>query len=155
MTITRLLILITFYKPKNYIALFYSYNLEKESKNDEKIVYKLYILKSNNYLPLPILLVLMNASIPCIQPKVTADMNEHLLQPYSPEEIRQALIQMHLTKTPGLDGFPALFYQRYWHIVSNELGQSFFNSGHLLRKANYTHIQRQKHSWTKGGNGPL
>lgn len=135
MIITRRLILITFYKPKNYIALFHSYSLEKESKNDEKIVYKLYIqiqqlITTSN--PFGI-----DECLHPIQPKVTADMYEHLLQPYSPEEIRQALIQMHLTKTPGPDGFPTLFYQQYWHIVNRAI---FFQFWSLVKKGQlYSH----------------
>ena len=68
-------------------------------------------------------------------------MNEHLLQPYSAEEIRQALIQMHLTKTPGPDGFLALFYLRYWHIVGNELTRAIvFQFRSLFKKGQlYSH----------------
>ncbi|KAA3467671.1 reverse transcriptase [Gossypium australe] len=37
------------------------------------------------------------------------------------EEIHQALKGMGPTKVLGWDGFPALFFQKYWHIVGKEV----------------------------------
>ncbi|KAA3463879.1 reverse transcriptase [Gossypium australe] len=37
------------------------------------------------------------------------------------EEIQIALEGMGPTKAPGADGFPALFFQRYWHIVGQDV----------------------------------
>lgn len=44
-----------------------------------------------------------------------------LNEPFSREEVEEALFQMHPTKAPGLDGFPALFYQNFWGIVGDEV----------------------------------
>ncbi|KAK9988296.1 hypothetical protein SO802_028535 [Lithocarpus litseifolius] len=41
---------------------------------------------------------------------VTPDMNQQLLQPYTPEEIKRALFQMHPSKSPGLDGMSPFFF---------------------------------------------
>ncbi|XP_062028881.1 uncharacterized protein LOC133744867 [Rosa rugosa] len=54
---------------------------------------------------------------PC---RVTQDMNEALLASYTNEEIKKALFQMHLSKSPGPDGMSPLFYQKYWDIVSED-----------------------------------
>lgn len=51
--------------------------------------------------------------------KVTDDMNEFLSATFSRKEVEQALSQMFPTKALGLDGFLALFYQRYWCTVGN------------------------------------
>lgn len=46
-----------------------------------------------------------------IERRVRAEMNSKLLQPFSAEEVRNALAQMHPSKEPEPDGMPALFYQ--------------------------------------------
>lgn len=46
-------------------------------------------------------------------------MNLKLLAPFGREEIERTLNQMHPSKEPGPDGFPALFYQKYWKVVGN------------------------------------
>lgn len=42
--------------------------------------------------------------------KVTLEMNGHLDEPFTPEEIAEALTQMCPTKAPGLDGLSAAFF---------------------------------------------
>ena len=53
--------------------------------------------------------------------KVTPGMNQQLLAPYSPEEVKKALFQMFPTKASGPDGYPAHFFQRHWDLVGNEV----------------------------------
>ncbi|KAL9687816.1 hypothetical protein QQ045_032223 [Rhodiola kirilowii] len=48
-------------------------------------------------------------------------MNAMLTAPFSEVEIKRALFQMHPTKAPGLDGFPALFYQSNWDTVGRDI----------------------------------
>jgi hypothetical protein len=56
-----------------------------------------------------------------IQSKVSVDMNTELLKPYLDDEIRTALFQMGPTKSPGPDGFPALFYQEHWDLLKDDI----------------------------------
>jgi len=45
--------------------------------------------------------------------KVTPDMNDQLLAPFTEKEVKEALFQMFPTKAPGPDGLPAHFFQRH------------------------------------------
>ncbi|KAA3487748.1 reverse transcriptase [Gossypium australe] len=56
-----------------------------------------------------------------IEVKITEEINNDLVAPFQEEEIWKALKKMGPTKSPGPDGFPALFYQRYWHIVGKDV----------------------------------
>jgi hypothetical protein len=52
-----------------------------------------------------------------VDQKVTPQMNQSLTAPISLEEIYAALNQMAPLKSPGLDGFPAYFFQQNWDIL--------------------------------------
>ncbi|GMI85140.1 hypothetical protein HRI_002183300 [Hibiscus trionum] len=56
-----------------------------------------------------------------VTPIVSEDMNNKLLVPFTKEEIFGAVKSMAPLKASGQNGFPALFYQSYWHIVSKEV----------------------------------
>ena len=44
-----------------------------------------------------------------IERRVTKETNNSLLKEFHPDEVQQALHQMHPTKSPGSDGMPPLF----------------------------------------------
>ena len=78
-----------------------------------------------------------------VQQKVTTDMRDILSRDYSVEEVQVALFQMGPTKAPGPDGMNALFYQKYWHIVGNDVTAAvldFLNYSTMFPNINYTHI---------------
>ena len=85
----------------------------------------------------------MEECLNAVQQKVTSDMQEALSREYSAEEVKAALFQMGPTKAPRPDGMNALFYQKYWHIVGDDVTAAvldFLNSGSMLPDINFTHI---------------
>lgn len=75
--------------------------------------------------------------------RVTQSMNAQLLLDFSSEEVNIALQQMHPLKSPGPDGLPTLFYQKYWEIVGADITQEvlhILNSGHMPLEVNHTHL---------------
>ncbi|KAG7559082.1 Reverse transcriptase domain [Arabidopsis thaliana x Arabidopsis arenosa] len=74
---------------------------------------------------------------------VTTDMNSFLTREVSLEEVKRAVFEMNPTKAPGPDGMTALFYQRFWPIISEDLlttVRSFFTTGTLDPRLNMTNI---------------
>jgi hypothetical protein len=62
-----------------------------------------------------------NRVLEAIPARIDQDTNEDLCRPYTNEEIKNALFQMGPTKAPGPDGFPALFYQKHWTTLENDI----------------------------------
>ena len=46
-----------------------------------------------------------------IQPKVSHDMNERLLEPFSPEDVKKAIFSIGDFKAPGPDGLHVVFHK--------------------------------------------
>uniref|UniRef100_A0A803NHY2 Reverse transcriptase domain-containing protein n=1 Tax=Cannabis sativa TaxID=3483 RepID=A0A803NHY2_CANSA len=52
--------------------------------------------------------------------KVAPEENIFLCNIHDDEEIREVVFKMHPLKLPGPDGFPGIFYRKYWSIVGNQ-----------------------------------
>lgn len=75
--------------------------------------------------------------------KVTDAMGADLTRPYTAEEVSKAVKQMHPLKSPGPDGMSPIFYQKFWHIIRNDVVTfvlDFLNNGVFDPSVNYTHI---------------
>jgi hypothetical protein len=48
-----------------------------------------------------------------------------LTAPYSEDEVKKVVFQMEHNKTPGLDGFLAEFYPKFWKIIKSDLMELF------------------------------
>ncbi|CAB4293801.1 unnamed protein product [Prunus armeniaca] len=59
--------------------------------------------------------------IEVVRPIVMLEQNASLNRPFSRDEIEGALSQMFPTKLSRVDGMPALFYQKYWDVVGNDV----------------------------------
>lgn len=53
--------------------------------------------------------------------RVTGDMNQLLLAPFTNEEVRNALFSNWDLKAPGPDGLHAIFFKRFWNLLENDL----------------------------------
>jgi hypothetical protein len=70
-------------------------------------------------------------------------MNALLSAVFTPEEVDQALDQMHPLKSPGPDSFGASFYQKHWQIVGDEVRKAvldYLNLGIFDQSINSTYI---------------
>lgn len=47
--------------------------------------------------------------------------NEALLRQFDKAEIYAPIFEMHPCKAPGPDGVHAIFYQKIWHIVGDDV----------------------------------
>ncbi|KAL5556024.1 hypothetical protein UlMin_038260 [Ulmus minor] len=78
-----------------------------------------------------------------IERKVTPQQNEQMDQAFVAEDVKTAVFQMAPTKSPGADGMSAIFYQKFWPIVGEEITAAclgFANGGPLLGSINETII---------------
>ncbi|XP_012853795.1 PREDICTED: uncharacterized protein LOC105973319 [Erythranthe guttata] len=85
----------------------------------------------------------MREAVGLLIPRVSNEANQMLTQPYSPEEVITALTQMAPLKSPGPDGMPAIFYQKYWHITGPDITRcvlEFLNFKRVPENLNLSHI---------------
>ena len=59
--------------------------------------------------------------------KVTQEMNKQLTKEFQKEEIIQAVWNMHPTKASGLDSMFAIFYQKYWDVIRDDVINNVLN----------------------------
>jgi hypothetical protein len=66
-------------------------------------------------------------------PQVSREENDILASTFTEQEVKTAIFQLEHNKAPGLDGFPAEFYQAFWEIIKGELMTLFheFHKGDL------------------------
>ena len=84
----------------------------------------------------------MEECLNTVPQRMTTAMRVELSRP-TVEEVKAALFQMGPTKAPRPDGMNALFYQKFWHIVGNDVSSAvleFLNFGIMIPEINYTHL---------------
>jgi len=78
-----------------------------------------------------------------VDSRITDEMNNWLLHNFSEEEVHRALFQIHPLKSPGPDGYLAVFYQKNWSMVGNDVCKAvlyYLNHGQLDEGLNTTNI---------------
>ncbi|XP_048596178.1 uncharacterized protein LOC125594561 [Brassica napus] len=74
---------------------------------------------------------------------ITGAMNDNLIAPVTEWEVKLTLFAMHPEKAPGPDGMTALFYQKFWDIVKEDLTlmvNQFLFEGTMASGLNDTNI---------------
>ena len=75
--------------------------------------------------------------------RVTEDMKVTLSSEFTAEKVKVALFQMGPTKAPRPGSMNAIFYQKFWHIVGDDVVFAvldFLNNGNMLPEINHTNI---------------
>lgn len=57
----------------------------------------------------------------CVKTSITEDQNMTLLAPFSTIEVKDAFFYMYPDKSPMPDSMNPGFYQKFWHIVSEDV----------------------------------
>ncbi|KAI5313027.1 hypothetical protein L3X38_042201 [Prunus dulcis] len=68
-------------------------------------------------------------------------MNAQLTRPFDLSEISHSLSQMGPLNAPGSDGLPALFFQKYWDIIGEDIALiclQILNNGKSIKEFNHT-----------------
>lgn len=76
-------------------------------------------------------------------PMVTDDLVHGLQCDISRLEIKEALFSIGDDKSPGPDGYSALFFKSTWDVIGDDFSQAvgeFFHTGHLLKQINHSVI---------------
>lgn len=63
--------------------------------------------------------------------------------PFTKIEIEKAINEMFPTKTPSPDGFPTLFYQKYWNIVGQKTTLECLDI--LNNRKKHPRVEQNKH----------
>ena len=74
---------------------------------------------------------------------VTEEMYEVFSGEFTVDEVKVALFQMGPTKAPGPNDMNAIFYQKFWYIVGDDVVIAvldFLNNGNMLLEINHTNI---------------
>jgi hypothetical protein len=65
---------------------------------------------------------------------------ENLIRPFTMEEVERALKEMRTETTPGPDGFPIVFYKKFWRVIKwwvIQMLEDFYYGKLNLSRLNY------------------
>ncbi|KAH9680917.1 reverse transcriptase domain-containing protein [Citrus sinensis] len=62
----------------------------------------------------------------CVKVRINAEKNQTLMEPFTAVDVRDSIFSMHPDKSSGLDGMNPAFYQKFWHIVGNDISNRAF-----------------------------
>uniref|UniRef100_A0A803PR89 Reverse transcriptase zinc-binding domain-containing protein n=1 Tax=Cannabis sativa TaxID=3483 RepID=A0A803PR89_CANSA len=117
---------------KNCGKTLHRWNRKKKKENDEKVSKARHLLKelmaAQNLGNWQMWLEsgdhntrFFHRKASALPPKVTLEINRDSVPLFTMEEVVSAVKQMNPAKAPGKDGLPALFYQRFWPKVKDNV----------------------------------
>lgn len=62
-----------------------------------------------------------------VQSQITMEQNQYLLEPYTADEVKEAIFSVHPDKSPGPEGMNPTFFQRFWSIVGSNVTSAFLH----------------------------
>ncbi|KAK1384561.1 hypothetical protein POM88_022296 [Heracleum sosnowskyi] len=74
----------------------------------------------------------------CVEPKISDEMNDYLLKDFVEDDILNVVKEMNPSKSPGIVGLPASFYQKYWSVVKHDVTTVCLN----IRKGGFLQYKR-------------
>ena len=64
--------------------------------------------------------------IQCVEPKLTAEQNHSLTEPFTVVDVRDVIFSKHPDKSPSPDSMN-LFFQKFWSIVSIDVSSAYLD----------------------------
>ncbi len=92
---------------KNGIQIIAKNDIKKEIKTEFEEKFQAEVTDANK----------LHSELQLIGNEVTREDNAELIKQVSNAEIKAAVFDMGAEKSPGPDGMPAGFYQKYWKII--------------------------------------
>ncbi|KAK5802172.1 hypothetical protein PVK06_029755 [Gossypium arboreum] len=62
-----------------------------------------------------------------VEKRVTESMNDTFLKQFTKEDIGAAVKMMAPLKAPSVDGFPIIFFQRYWNLIGPDISSYYLS----------------------------
>ncbi|KAL5838662.1 hypothetical protein ACOSQ3_015831 [Xanthoceras sorbifolium] len=85
----------------------------------------------------------LSAASSFLESKVNAQMAGRLGEAFTRAEVRSAVFEMGPNKAPGPDGFHALFFQKFWNVVGEDVSNvclKVLNGGCSIEEFNTTNV---------------
>lgn len=76
----------------------------------------------------------MDEVLSALDSRLSVEDVQTLSQPFTTKEVLDAITYMSPLKPPGPDGYPALFYQKYWNILGSNVTTCVLNilNNHII-----------------------
>lgn len=69
----------------------------------------------------------MDEVLQSLAPRMTDEAIQFIFQPFTEEDIKDDISSMSPLKSPSPDGYPAIFYHKYWIILGSNVVSCMLN----------------------------